>query len=257
MSGISALSASGEKPAGLNSGEAIRTFDQIQEDRFAAVAHRFQDGAQDLAVLMIDAAQDIVEEEGSYSTVYPSKDGTREIDFKTIIKLNDNYEIQCFEESSLPKDPAGRQAALSEKLAAGEISLDEFRSLSAFPDLKQSDQLAAALRKRILYSLDDIIENGNKNWADITPDVFMLDPSDLATTLCVNYINLYSTRNLEEEKMQYLRDWFTLVQNIKAQAQPPPVQQAPNPAGPQGAGSQLPPQAPPQPQVSPVSNVAV
>ena len=38
MSGISSLSAGGQKPQGLNSGEAIRTYDQIQEDRFAALA---------------------------------------------------------------------------------------------------------------------------------------------------------------------------------------------------------------------------
>lgn len=254
MSGISALSAASQKPPGLNSGEAIRSYDDLQTDRFAALAKRYQNIYTDLAYLMIDCAKDIADETGSYMTVYPGKDGTREIDFKDIRKLNDNFVIQCYEESSLPKDPAGRQARLSEMLAAGEITTQEFRRLSNFPDLEQSDKLAASLEERILHSLDEIIENGNKNYADIAPDPFILDPSDLATTLCVNYINLYSTQNLEEEKMQVLRDWFTQVQALKTQATPPPVQAAPAPQTGQG---QLPPPVPPQAQIAPTSNVAV
>lgn len=254
MSGISALSASGQKPQGLNSGEAIRSFDQIQEDRFAALARRYQNIYPELAYLIIDCAQDIANETGKYTTVYPGKDGTREVDFKNIKMLDDNYVIQCFEESSLPKDPAGRQAKLSEMLAAGEITNQEFRRLSNFPDLEQSDRLAAALEERILHALDEIVENGSKNYQEIAPDNFILDPSDLATTLCVNYINLYATQNLEEEKMQVLRNWFTQVQSLKAAANPPQVQAAPSP---QTAQGQLPPPAPPQAQISPTSNVAV
>lgn len=261
MSGISALSASGSKPAGLNSGEAIRSFDQIQEDRFAALARRYQNIYTELAYQVIECASEIADKTGKYSTVYPGKDGIREIDFKNIKKLDNNYVIQCYEESSLPKDPAGRQAKLSEMLAAGEITTQEFRRLSNFPDLEQSDKLAASLEERILYSLDEIVENGKKNYGDVAPDAFMLDPSDLATTLCVNYINLYATQGLEEEKMDLLRDWFKQVQALKQQAMPPPVEAAPNPqtgvGSSGGAPAQLPQPVPPQAQIAPTSNVAV
>lgn len=250
MSGISQLAASGVKPPGLNSGEAQREFMQTQQDRFAALERRYQTGFSDLGHMMIDCAKDIVDEYGSYTTVYPGKDGTREVDFKSISKLRDNYVIQCYEESSLPKDPAGRQAKLSEMLAANEISNQEFRRLSNFPDLEQSDQLAAALEERILHALDEIVENGDKNYKDIAPDVFILDPSDLATTLCVNYINLYSTLQLEEPKMQALRTWFTQTQSLKQQAMPPQPQ-IPQQGQPQLAV------APPQPSVAPTSGVAV
>ena len=254
MSGISTMSAQGTKPAGLNSGESIREFDNVQNDRFAALQKRYQNVYVELAELMIDCARDIVKETGKYTTVYPGKDGLKEVDFKAIDKLGDSFKVQLYEESSLPKDPAGRQAKLSEMLAAGEITTQEFRRLSNLPDLAESDQLAAALENRILYCLDDIIENGNKNWSDIAPDNFILDPSDLATTLCVNYINLYATRGLEEEKMQYLRDWFIQLQAKKQAAQPPPVQQA---QAPQTGQGNLPPPAPPQAPVAPTSNAQV
>lgn len=252
MSGISSMSAASQKPAGLNSGEAIRTYDQMQEDRFGALAKRYQNIYNDAVPLFLDGAQEIEEKTGKkYSTVYPGKDGTREIDFKQISKITKNtYVVQCFDQSSLPKDPAGRQAKLSEMLAAGEITNQEFRRLSNFPDLAQSDQLAAALEERILQCLDHVIEHGEKDWDECAPDEFMLDPSDMATTLCVNYINLYSTCKLEPEKMQALRDWFTDVQLLKQAAQPPQPQQ---PAAPQ----QGLPVAPPAPSQSPTSGVQV
>jgi len=260
MSGISSMSAAGQKPQGLNSGEAIRSFDDLQTDRFAALAKRFQNIATELSYLMIDCAADIAKETGSYLTVYPGKDGTREIDFKNIDKIKDTAVIQCFEESSLPKDPAGRQARLSEMLAAGEITNQEFRRLSNFPDLEQSDRLAAALENRILHALDEIVENGTRNFGEIAPDAFMLDPTNLADTLCVNYINLYSTLELEEEKLQALRDWYTQLQTLKQQAMGPQVQAGPAPetmgqAG--GGASQLPPTQTPAAPIGPASGVQV
>lgn len=251
MAGISSLSARSEKPAGLNSGAAIRSFENIEDDRFAALAKRYQNIYNDAVPLFMDAAKEIVDEFGSYTTVYPGKDGTREVDFKNISKLDDAYVVQCFDQSSLPKDPAGRQAKLSEMLAAGEISNQEFRRLSNFPDLQQSDKLAAALEERILHALDHIVEYGDKDWDEIAPDPFMLDPTDLATTLCVNYINLYATCQLEPEKMQSLRDWFAQVQTLKAKANPSPM-----PAAPPAAASPLS-VAPPQPSMAPTSGVQV
>jgi hypothetical protein len=247
IAGVSSLSASGNKPAGLNSGAAIRSYDDIQEDRFSALRRRYQEIYPDLAYLTIEAAEDIVKATGKpYKTVFPDKAGIREIDFKSILQLKDNYVIQCFEESFLPKEPAGRQAKLSEMLAAGEITNQEFRRLSNFPDLEQSDQLAAALEERILKCLDDIIDHGLKGYKP--PDPFMMDPSDLATQLCVQYINKYSVTDIDPEKLTLLRYFFVQIQDEKAKAQPP-VQQ-------QGQLSPLPAQQPAL-TIAPTSGVAV
>jgi hypothetical protein len=247
MSGISAMSAASQKPAGLNSGEAIRSYDDLQTDRFAALAKRYQNVYTELSYLMIDCAKDIAKEEGKYTTVYPNNDGTREVDLPKAAIIRDTYVIQCFEESSLPRDPAGRQAKLSEMLAAGEITNQEFRRLSAFPDLQQSDALANALEERILHDLDAIVEKGQSGYSP--PDTFILDPTDLATKLTVNYINKYAVTDMEEAKMDLLRDYFTQVQLLKAKAMPPPPPM-PMPA-PQTSV------APPTPSQGPTSGVQV
>ncbi len=255
MSGISEMNAAAEKPAGLNSGEAQRVFQDTQSMRFAALERRYQDLYPELAYIMIDMACDLKKKNGKYTTVYPDKDGTREIDLPLAEgMLKDTYVIQCFDESSLPRDPAGRQAKLSEMLAAGEITNQEFRRLSNFPDLEQSDQLALALEERILHDLDAIVEDGEKGWAQ--PDEFMLDPTDLATQLTVQTINKYAVTDLEENKQDLLKDYFTQVQLLKAKAAPPaPV--GPAPGAPMA--NQLPPMpvAPPAPSIAPTSGVQV
>lgn len=225
MSGISAMSAAAKMPAGVTSGESQRVYDQLQSDRFAALQRRYQGFYKDLAYLTIETAAEIAEETGSYSTVYPCKDGTRKIDLPKAAFLRDTFTVQCFNQSSLPKDPVGRQAKLSEMLAAQEISNQEFRRLSNFPDLEQSDQLAVALEERILHDLDQIVEDGKKGYSP--PDSFILDPTDLATTLTVQTINKYAVTDLEEEKMQLLRQYFSAIQTLKQMALPPPPPQVP------------------------------
>lgn len=253
MSGISQMSAAAKKPAGLNSGEAIRSYDDLQTDRFAAFQKRYQNFYTDLAYLVTDTASDIAKETGKYLTVYPSRDGTREVDLPKAVMLRDTYIFQCFEESFLPRDPSGRRATLSEMFAAGEIDAQELRRLQPFPDLQQSDSLANALKERILKDLDDIIEDGEKGFSP--PDAFILDPSDQASMICVQYINKYSITDLEDEKLDLLRKYFVLVQELKQRAMPPPPPMLP--AGPGGPASPQLQIAPPQPSTGPASNVKV
>ncbi len=252
MSGVSAMSAAAKKDMGLESGEAIREANDLQTSRFARFERRYQYYHTGLAYKMIDAAAELAKENGKYLTVYPSRDGTREVEFPKIGMLKDTHVIKCFEESSLPKDPAGRQARLSEMLAAGEIDKQEFRRLSDFPDLSESDQLANALHERISHDLDSIIENGEKGFNP--PDSFILDPTDMATTLTVQTINKYMVTDLEDEKMQLLHDYFNAVQVLKQKAMPPPPQAMPAQAPPQQGA---PPVVPPKASVAPTSNVRV
>lgn len=220
--GISSLAAQAQKPAGLNSGEAIRNYDDLQTDRFAALERRYENVFIDLAYQIIDLAKDIAIRDGKYQTVYPDKHGAKEIDFPDVKLLEDPFVIQCYDTSSLPKDPAGRQQRLSEWAQAGIITLKEYRRLTGFPDLEQEDKLANAAEERILQVLDEVVESGKPAIAD--PDMDL----QLAMQTVVQYINLYSSAKLEESKLQKLRDFKTQVMTLTQAAMPPPM---PTPMG--------------------------
>lgn len=238
--GVSAMQAASQKPQGLDSGEAIRSYDDISTDRFASLARRYDDLYVDLAYQIIDLAKDIVDRDGKYSTIFPNKNGTKEIDLRKADLVNDTFIIQCFTQSSLPKDPAGRLAKVTELMQAGIISMQEGRRLLDYPDLEQIERLANAAEERIFQILDEIVEDGKYT----PPEPFM--DLELATQLTTQYINLYAQAKLPLSRMQMLRDFFTQIGAIKQQAMqamaPPPG--APQP-GAQGASPQAVPQAPP------------
>lgn len=222
--GISQLAASSIKPAGLNSGEAQRAYQDNQTDRLAALSKRYDNMFVDLAYAIMDKACDIQKERGKYQTIYPNKNGTKQLDLPEAEKLTENpFVIQCFDSSSLPRDPAGRLQKITEMMQAGIISPQEGRRLLDYPDIEQVDKLANSGEERILEILDKIVDEG----VYTPPDPFM--DIGLATQLVTQYYNLYSTAKLEEEKAQMLRDFFSQLEALKQQAMQPAQPQLPAP----------------------------
>ena len=220
--GVSNLQATSQKPAGLNSGEAIRSYDDINSDRFASLEKKYQNVAIELAYQIVDVAMDIAKRTGKYQTVYPNKDGTKEISLPQMDFLKDPFVIQCFTESALPRTPAGRIATVTEMVQAGMLTVKEGRRLMKAPDLEENEKLDNASEERIFQILDKIVENGEYP----PPDPFL--DLGLATILTVQYINLYLAANLEEEKADMLRTFFNQVQTLM-QASMPPQPMAPQP----------------------------
>jgi polyhydroxyalkanoate synthesis regulator phasin len=212
------MQATSQKPEGLNSGAAIRSYDDISSDRFATLSKRYDNVFVDGAYLVAETAKDIAEREGKYQTVYPNKDGTKEVDLPALKFLNDPFVIQCFTESSLPRSPAGRIQAVVEMVQAGMLTLKEGRRLMRTPqDLEQNEQLDNASEERIFKILDEIVEDGKYT----PPDMFM--DLQLANQLVVQYYNLYMAANLEEKKADMLRNFFTQIGMITQAGTPPPA----------------------------------
>ena len=230
--GISDMQATGEKPRGLDSGEAVRSFEDVNDARFSETSKKYDQIFVDLAYLIVGTARDIANRTGKYQTVYPNKDGTKEIDLPKMSILDDPFVIQCFSESSLPRSPAGRIAAITERVQSGMLTVKEGRRLMHYEDLEQDEKLDNASEERIFKYLDEIVEDGKYT----PPDIFM--DLALANELTVKYLNLYLACGLEEEKADLLRTFFKQVNTLIQAATPPPPQ--PMPGEPQAA-----PEAPP------------
>lgn len=243
QSGVSALDAGAQKPAGLNSGEAIRSYDDISNDRFAALSRRYDNFFVDLAYQIIDLAKDIAERDGAYQTVYPNKNGAKELDLPAVSILKNPFVIQCFNMSSLPRDPAGRLAKITEMIQAGMITIKEGRRLLDYPDIEQVEKLANASEERIFKILDEIVEGtpkgSDEEFEYTPPDAFM--DLELAKELVVQYINLYGATNLEESKMDMFRTFYTQILDLMQAATPPMPAQSPMDAqAPQAQAAQPP-----------------
>ena len=217
QSGVSALAATSQKPAGLNSGEAIRNYDDLQSDRFASLTKKYEAFYEQLAYQMMDVAKDIAERDGKYQTIYPGKNGTQKVDLPNLDLMEDDFVIQCYDVSALPKDPAGRLQKIVEMIQSGMLDIREGRRLLDFPDLEQVEKLENASEERILKTLDAIVDEGEYN----PPDAFM--NLELANKLGVQYYNLYACAQLEPEKLEKLRTFISQAQALITQANSPGV----------------------------------
>lgn len=224
--GISTMAATSEKPAGLDSGEAIRSYDNLQIDRMASLARRYDNLYIDLAYLVIEQAREICEREGSYETVYVENKNASKIKFPDAKLLDDVFVIQCFDSSSLPREPAGRLQKITEMMQSGLMTPQEGRRLLDFPDLEQDENLVNAAEERILQILDEIAEHGKYT----SPDPFM--NLSMAMEKSIQYINFYGTKGLGEERMQLLRTFVYQVQAMLTPApQESPTMGQPSPQG--------------------------
>lgn len=214
--GISMLSAAAQKPAGLNSGKALREFNDIESDRFMIVGQAYETFFMDLGKLSVWKAKEIYSREKHYSVVYPDKRFIETIDWKDIDLEESDYVLQCFPVSSLPNEPAGRLQTIQEYTQAGMISPRKARRLLEFPDLEQDTDLATSQEDYVHMILEKIIDSGEYT----PPEPF--DDLNLCKELALEYYAQGKNNGLEEEKLEQLRTFMAQVDVLVQKSIPPP-----------------------------------
>lgn len=249
--GVSQLSASAKKPDGLNSGKALREYNDIESDRFMTIGQSYERFFLELARLTVDCAKDIYEREGNYEVKVPGKKFIETIDWKEIDLEEDEYYLKIFPVSSLPNDPSGRLQTVQEYVQAGFITPRTARRLLDFPDLEAVEDLESAkedylhkiLEKMVDADLED--EKADINEIYTAPEI-AYDDLQLAHELALEYYQQGKLNGMPEANLQLLRDFMS-----QLQAPLPGAPQPGAPTPPQG----MPPQGGPgmQPQAAPMA----
>ena len=239
--GISMMSAASQKPAGLNSGKALREFNDIESDRFMVIGQLWEQFFLDLARLSIDVAKEIFEREGEYEVKVPGKNFISTVDWKDVDLDDDEYVMKMFPVSSLPQEPAGRLQTVQEYVQAGFISPRTAKRLLDFPDLEAVDNLENAAEDYLTDCFEKMVEDG----VYTPPDQF--DNLQLAEQMCLDYISSGKLNNLEDDKMMLLIKYLSQVRAITQKAQ-----QAMQPPMPPGGQMQA--QPTPQPTSDLIAN---
>ncbi len=238
--GVSPLDATSQKPAGLNSGEAIRTYEDIQSERFTSWGHQKEKFFIELAELCILQAKEILEEKKSFRVSNPNGKFLADVDLKDVDLPHEDYVLQVFPTSSLPNEPAGRRQEIQEWIQAGIVDPRMGRRLMAIPDLEMNESLADAQEEWLLQVFDKITDDGEYT----APEVY--DNLKLARELALQYYAYGKARNLEPERLELLRKYLSQLDWFDTQAQ---QQQLAAVAQAQAQAAQpVQPQAQPQPQ---------
>jgi hypothetical protein len=229
---VSQLSARSEKPAGLNSGKAISTYNDIESERFVLLGQSLEEMYVDLFSLTIDAAKVVNAKNPEFSVMSFTKNGAMEtLKWMEIDLDNSKYVLKPYPTSALPNTPEGRFATLQEWQNVGLISQDEFAELMDLPqDIISMMRRKNAGRYMVKDALAKMVETGevvraNKYW-----------PIDLAVKLTLEEISYLTINNCPQDTLETLYTFLDDLMALQEQMQPPPPppQPTPTPALPPG-----------------------
>ncbi len=158
--GISQLSANSQKPVGLDSGIALREYQDIESERFMVIGQEWEKFHLKCAEVVIDLTRDLMVMGKDPKVKVQDNDFLKTIDWKSVNLPEDKYILRMFAANILPTTPAGRLAKVQELIQSGFIPQEEGLKLIDFPDFK-------AYRNQVLASsdltdkmIDSILQHG-------------------------------------------------------------------------------------------------
>lgn len=203
IAGVSQLSATAQKPSGLNSGKALRTYNDLESERFMSVGLRYEKSFMDAVPMFIDLAKEIDElDESDFKVKVRGKKFLKTIKWKDVSMEDDSYTMAVFPVSALSSTPAGRLQDVQELISAGFISKEDAMKLLDFPDLQAFYNYENAPGEDIDLIIEEIIEYGNYQ----TPEPYQ----NLAygiQKMQKAYLR-FKTDKAPEQKLELFRRWI-------------------------------------------------
>ena len=244
--GTSRLTAQSQKPAGLDSGEALRVYRDATTQRFATQEKAFERFVLDIVWLMLWHCKKLGDK--APKVLRPSRFGKKAIEWAEV-DLGD-MKVQLKAASTLSRTPAGRLQTVLEWAQAGVIAQDEARRLLGHPDLERSLSLYTAALDKVEYDLEKMADG-----EDIMPDPFT--NLEMAAWRSHMQYEMWVTDGAPEDVLERVRQYCSIAvyfmnQAKAANANQPGMGAMPGQAGPQvGATGATPPMAPPMPNAPP------
>ena len=160
IAGVSQLAAGAKKPAGLESGVALREFQDIESERFLMVAKAYEQLFLDAAAQMVDIAREVSARGESFEVISHGDDDIEKIKWSDINLKRDEYVMKVYPTSLLPTTPAAKLQKVIEMLQAGMLSQQEARALLDYPDLAAVNDMATASQEIFNMMIERILEKG-------------------------------------------------------------------------------------------------
>jgi hypothetical protein len=243
--GISQLSAASQKPAGLNSGAALRAYEDTQTERFLEVGSRLEEFTLDAAELVLLGGREIVQKHGSFKVSAREKRFIEQIDLANVDMPRDAYELQVFPTSMLPSTPAGRIAFVQDMINSKMMSPEDGFDLLNIPDTDKYAARTRAKRELLERNIEAIIEKGEAR----VPEP--LEDHDLAIRLIPEAWAEARNNGVEPARLELLQRYIVLTVRLKKLGLTAIMPPDPVVAPPPGAPPMAPPPAGGPPMPSP------
>lgn len=235
VSGVSRMSATAQKPAGLASGEALREYNDLAADRAMAVSRMWESFHVEMAKVCVDALADDETAKSPYIAT-DSRTSAMSIAWKDVAMDRARYVITAQPTSMLARDFASRKQQVTEMVQAGLIEPQQARRLLELPDIDRELDLDSAPRTVVERAIDDMLRTAVYRAPDPVHDLAY------AVTLGRNTLALEEMMgtDIDEPGMECVRQYTEAAREMLAAAEaaaapPPPAMVPAAPMSPDGA----------------------
>lgn len=221
--GMSSFFATADKPAGLNSGEAQRVYEDVGTERLIIKGRSYEEQHIALADAVLDAkvmiAQDPAQKEVPPRVVRKRARGVTIDTIKWADAEMDEerrpYQLENLPQSALPGTPSGKLATINEWLQMGLLSGDEAKQLLDFPDLKGDLGYALSTHDSVLSAIEAMADDGE--WF---PPHAMLDLQKAVPLALAAYTRL-EWEGLPENRLELIARYVDALRELTQLAAPP------------------------------------
>lgn len=218
IAGISQLTATSQKPAGVESGIALMTLQDVQSDRFTEVGRAWEELHSKAAEHFIALAREMPKD---WVVKSLGNDELLEIPWSEAVLETEQYQLQVMPTSLLPNSVPGRIEIANTLLQMGVLQPLDIFDMINLPDLKTAYKRTMSGRDIVEKELDQIVNHGKY----LSPEPY--DDLQYGLKRAQEEYNRGRLRNLPEDRLKLLRTYMNTIQNMLA---PPPPAPAPEPS---------------------------
>lgn len=210
--GISQLSATSKKPSGLDSGAALREYNDIESERFMLTALQFEQLHLDVSEIIIDLSKELYEEGVDIVSRMPKDGFTETIKWSDVDMERDKFIMKVFPTNLLPTTPAARVQKVQEMIQAGWIDKASAMDLLDFPDLRAFESLETSNNKLIEKTIYEMLKTGHY----LPPEPQM--KLDVAMSMAHKHYLLGRVNGVAEDKLELLLRFMDDVERLQKMA---------------------------------------
>jgi len=257
ITGVSALSATAEKPEGISSAVALRELLDREDMRFSPVGQQYERFFVDIGASVIDAIDEFQQDDKKRKFVVqvPGDKFVEKIDWASVNLKKTQYVMKPSPTSTLPTTPAGKREYAIELYQAGGITRAQFLEMLELPDTTASVSLLTAALECVERDIENILDHGVYR----SPEP-LGDPQLTYDFALMAYLRARN-EDVQEDRLDAMRRYIDEARENLGQKQEQPAQAAAQPPQapvmPGAPAPMLPPQPPGPPGGMPADPMAM
>jgi hypothetical protein len=172
VTGVSAMSATSQKPKGIESGKALQTMLDVESQRFGEIQKNYEQFIVACTKACIALAKKhFTGGKTEYQVQVDNGRFTETIKWSEVNMDEDEYMLKVWPTNMLPATPAGKMDTVERMMQAGLIDALTGMMLLDFPDVEAHQGLVYSSVKQALWIVDQVIYEGKeiepREWYDL------------------------------------------------------------------------------------------